>query len=69
MKQAPCKGCERRKPGCHSVCEDYLEFASYREKARRNRAEYQDLRDYDRVTYNKKTRKLRNRFGGKLYEV
>lgn len=23
---APCKGCERREVGCHSVCEEYLTF-------------------------------------------
>lgn len=24
MTRFPCKDCENRKPGCHSVCEQYL---------------------------------------------
>ena len=24
--QSPCKGCENRYVGCHSTCEDYLDF-------------------------------------------
>ena len=24
--QSPCKGCENRYVGCHSNCDDYLEF-------------------------------------------
>lgn len=23
---SPCKGCERRTTGCHSVCKDYADF-------------------------------------------
>lgn len=23
---APCKGCQKRRPGCHDQCSDYLEF-------------------------------------------
>ena len=23
---APCKGCQRKRPGCHDGCGDYLEF-------------------------------------------
>lgn len=26
MKHAPCKGCGRRKPYCHSSCNDYWEW-------------------------------------------
>ena len=25
-RKAPCKGCLKRFPGCHSSCEDYKEF-------------------------------------------
>lgn len=38
-----CKGCDRRSPGCHSVCESYRAFKAYKaeenilkEKARIN---------------------------------
>ena len=24
MREFPCKDCEKRKPGCHSICEKYL---------------------------------------------
>ena len=30
MKSAPCKDCERRYPGCHSECQDYIEFSRER---------------------------------------
>ena len=26
MKHAPCKGCGRRQPYCHSTCNDYWEW-------------------------------------------
>lgn len=26
MKTAPCKGCEKRQPYCHSCCNDYAAF-------------------------------------------
>lgn len=26
MKSAPCKDCNRRGPGCHASCGDYLEW-------------------------------------------
>ena len=31
-KNAPCYGCERRKPLCHGSCEDYKSFSQEREK-------------------------------------
>lgn len=31
-KNAPCYGCERRKPLCHGSCEDYKKFCQEREK-------------------------------------
>lgn len=31
-KNAPCYGCERRKPLCHGSCEDYKEFKQEKEE-------------------------------------
>lgn len=35
MKAAPCKGCEKRQPYCHSTCNDYCEWRRYVEKIRK----------------------------------
>lgn len=39
MEQYSCKGCDKRKPGCHSTCEDYLarskKWADEREEIRK----------------------------------
>lgn len=35
----PCYGCERREIGCHSSCDDYMDFTV--EKERKKEAEYQ----------------------------
>lgn len=35
---SPCKGCERRKLLCHSVCEEYKAFSAKIEEARKVRA-------------------------------
>ena len=32
--EAPCKNCESRKAGCHSVCEKYTAYNRYREQVR-----------------------------------
>jgi hypothetical protein len=32
--EAPCKNCESRKVGCHSVCEKYTAYNRYREQVR-----------------------------------
>lgn len=42
MKHAPCKGCGRRKPYCHSSCNDYWEWRKIVDKARS--AEQEDSR-------------------------
>ena len=34
MKKAPCKGCGRRKPYCHSSCADYWQWRKVVDKAR-----------------------------------
>lgn len=33
---SPCRNCEKREPGCHSVCPEYLKFS---EDSARRRAE------------------------------
>lgn len=32
----PCKGCQRRKPGCHGNCERYLNWRAGLEERRRS---------------------------------
>lgn len=44
---APCKGCEKRVPGCHDGCEGYLEFRRQNEIKRRYEAEYMSHSVYD----------------------
>jgi len=35
--RAPCKGCDRRTPGCHSVCADYRAYSEECAARRENR--------------------------------
>lgn len=35
--KAPCKGCERRKLLCHSVCEEYKAFVAENEEIKKKR--------------------------------
>lgn len=42
MKDCPCKNCDERSSGCHSVCEDYKAFdARCKELRKRRQDEYQ----------------------------
>ena len=34
---APCKDCQKRYSGCHSVCEDYIEYSKECERIRQQR--------------------------------
>ena len=34
---APCKGCKKRYPGCHSQCEDYLVYKEENEKLKQEK--------------------------------
>ena len=49
MPDSPCHGCERRRKGCHSGCEEYIAYADAREAAlaamRADRAPYSVGRD------------------------
>lgn len=40
-KPQPCKGCEKRFLGCHSVCEDYKTFREYMDAI--NKARFESL--------------------------
>lgn len=33
---APCKGCEERRAGCHSVCEKYITYKKENDEYRKN---------------------------------
>lgn len=39
---APCKGCEKRELGCHSICPEYKKFAEYRIKMNEERRKRQE---------------------------
>lgn len=41
--QAPCKGCEKRQPSCHSYCEDYISFRKEMDNYNRKVAEERRL--------------------------
>lgn len=47
MRKAPCKkdgvDCPRRSINCHSVCEEYIEFAKEREEFRQARYAYNNV--------------------------
>ena len=36
--QAPCKDCEKRYLGCHSECDDYIDYNNKQQKIRDERA-------------------------------
>ena len=36
--QAPCKDCEKRYLGCHSECDDYIDYSNKQQKIRDERA-------------------------------
>jgi len=60
---APCMGCEKREPGCHGKCEDYLAFkaAHEAEKAERIRGAGEDVRNYFAVRDQKIKRNIRHK--------
>lgn len=37
FRKSPCFKCEKRSEGCHSSCEEYIEFAQAKRKANLNR--------------------------------
>lgn len=41
--KAPCKGCEKRYPGCHDKCEGYQAYAKDREQIRANRTKLNNV--------------------------
>ena len=43
---SPCKDCQDRKVGCHSVCEKYKAFQESREVALKNKRAYSDANRY-----------------------
>lgn len=48
--KVPCKDCQDRKVGCHSVCEKYKEFEKENAKVRDMRLKASILREYDSLT-------------------
>ena len=41
MITGPCYECEKRTPGCHSSCEDYLSYKAKKDEIRDKRHEFQ----------------------------
>ena len=37
MRTAPCKGCEKRHPYCHSECKDYADYSRERQEMLRRK--------------------------------
>ncbi len=54
-----CFGCKRRTVGCHSSCEEYLEFKA-KNDAERDKRLAEKNRDADRAAYIK-SRKAKNK--------
>ncbi len=62
--KAPCKNCDRRQPGCHSVCAEYKQYDAERAKIRAERAlnrqcDTESSPVHDRNTWNKAKRQNR----------
>lgn len=63
INTAPCHKCPNREAGCHSYCEDYLEFKSIREinkkkmYKQKQQAKLIDSYTFDRVEKDKRRRK------------
>lgn len=36
----PCMSCDKRYPGCHGKCEDYLKIKALKDKAKKDSAPY-----------------------------
>ncbi len=43
---APCKGCDRRRQGCHAECEDYLAYKEKVAHINKQRGHMNDLNNY-----------------------
>lgn len=51
VSNAPCKDCTKRCVGCHSTCEEYIDFNKKAEEerlSRYNRAEFNYILNYSR---------------------
>lgn len=44
--KAPCKGCEKRSPGCHGDCEAYAAFNEKCKELREQNCENAEFNDY-----------------------
>ena len=46
MSYSSCKGCEKRKLGCHSTCEDYQNFKNRNKEISEERQQQKELDEY-----------------------
>lgn len=58
MNDAPCKDCEERKLGCHSICPRYRDFCEKNEERKeRLKEERQQREDFVRSVYSAQRKK------------
>ena len=64
--KATCNDCEKRSPGCHSKCSDYLSFKKQKEEF--NKMIYEKRREHDSAFYSFMSgHKYQDRATGKRY--
>lgn len=63
--RCPCKGCDRRKLGCHGRCEQYKAWTASRHEINRKRYAEQDVRQLSRDHERKYRRNLKQGFQNK----
>ena len=58
---SPCKGCDERSAGCHSLCEQYKDFAEECEKARELKRQHNIIEGYFISSMSRKKEYIRKR--------
>ena len=59
----PCKGCEKREPGCHGKCEDYISWSDQNYKEKKAKTQYLFHNDRSRNYVGAKTCNINMMYG------
>ena len=59
----PCKDCEKRTPGCHSTCEEYIQFRKERDEMLNKKREESRILWNEAFDRNRAKRMIRDRYG------
>lgn len=59
----PCKDCEKHTPGCHSTCEEYIQFRKERDEMLNKKREESRILWNEAFDRNRAKRMIRDRYG------